>query len=65
MEIFLLAAFVFAVLEALALWKNIPRLEYLAKPAVTYRITSYRDNSSQTITAICSKVVPMPVPARS
>lgn len=34
MNIFLLAAFVFAALEALALWKNIPRLEYIAKPAV-------------------------------
>ncbi len=34
MNIFLLAAFVFATLEALALWKNSPRLEYIAKPAV-------------------------------
>jgi len=34
MNIFLIAAFVFAALEALALWKNIPRLEYVAKPAV-------------------------------
>jgi uncharacterized membrane protein YhhN len=34
MDIFLIAAFVFAALEALALWKNVPRLEYVAKPAV-------------------------------
>jgi uncharacterized membrane protein YhhN len=34
MNIFLTAAFVFAALEALALWKNSPRLEYVAKPAV-------------------------------
>ena len=34
MNIFLIAAFVFAALEALALWKNSPRLEYIAKPAV-------------------------------
>jgi uncharacterized membrane protein YhhN len=34
MNIFLLAAFVFAALETLALWKNSPRLEYVAKPAV-------------------------------
>ena len=34
MNIFLIAAFVFAALEALALWKNNPRLEYAAKPAV-------------------------------
>lgn len=34
MNILLLAAFVFAALEALALWKNIPRLELIAKPAV-------------------------------
>lgn len=34
MELFLLAALVFAALEALALQKNNPRLEYLAKPAV-------------------------------
>ena len=34
MYIFLIAAFVFAALEALALWKNNPRLEYIAKPAV-------------------------------
>jgi len=34
MHIFLLAAFVFAALEALALWKNSPRLENIAKPAV-------------------------------
>jgi len=34
MNIFLLAAFVFAALEALALWKNSPRLEVIAKPAV-------------------------------
>jgi uncharacterized membrane protein YhhN len=31
---FLIAAFVFAALEALALWKKWTRLEYLAKPAV-------------------------------
>jgi len=31
---FLIAAFVFAALESLALWKNWTRLEYLAKPAV-------------------------------
>lgn len=29
-----LSAFVFAVLEALAMWKNWPKLEWLAKPAV-------------------------------
>ena len=34
MNIFLIAAFVFAALEVLALWKNSPRLEYIAKPAV-------------------------------
>ena len=34
MNIFLIAAFVFAALEALALWKNWNRLEYIAKPAV-------------------------------
>jgi uncharacterized membrane protein YhhN len=34
MIIFLIAAFVFAALEAVALWKKIPRLEYIAKPAV-------------------------------
>jgi len=34
MNMFLIAAFVFAALEALALWKNSPRLEYIAKPAV-------------------------------
>jgi uncharacterized membrane protein YhhN len=34
MNIFLIAAFVFAALEALALWKNNPRLEVVAKPAV-------------------------------
>jgi len=34
MNIFLIATFVFAALEALALWKNSPRLEYIAKPAV-------------------------------
>lgn len=34
MNILLIVAFVFAALEALALWKNIPRLEYVAKPAV-------------------------------
>ena len=34
MNIFLIAAFVFAAFEALALWKNSPRLEYIAKPAV-------------------------------
>jgi uncharacterized membrane protein YhhN len=33
MNIFLLAAFLFAALEALALQKNQPRLEYAAKPA--------------------------------
>ena len=31
---YLIAALVFAALEALALWKKWPRLEYLAKPAV-------------------------------
>jgi len=31
---YLIAALVFAALEALALWKKRPRLEYLAKPAV-------------------------------
>ncbi len=34
MNIFLIAAFIFAALEALALWKNWDRLEYAAKPAV-------------------------------
>jgi uncharacterized membrane protein YhhN len=34
MNIFLIAALIFAALEALALWKNWLRLEYLAKPAV-------------------------------
>lgn len=34
MTIFLLAAFIFAALEALALQKDQPRLEYAAKPAV-------------------------------
>lgn len=34
MNIFLTATFVFAALEALALWKNSPRLEFVAKPAV-------------------------------
>jgi uncharacterized membrane protein YhhN len=34
MNIFLLAAFGFAALEALALWKYWLRLEYIAKPAV-------------------------------
>ena len=34
MNILLIAAFVFAALEALALWKNWLRLEYVAKPAV-------------------------------
>jgi uncharacterized membrane protein YhhN len=34
MNIFLFAALTFAVLEALALWRNWDRLEYVAKPAV-------------------------------
>jgi uncharacterized membrane protein YhhN len=34
MNIFLSAAFLFAALESLALWKNWLRLEYVAKPAV-------------------------------
>jgi uncharacterized membrane protein YhhN len=34
MNIFLIAAFIFAALEALALSKNWDRLEYIAKPAV-------------------------------
>ena len=34
MNIFLITAFIFAVLEALALWKQWLKLEYLAKPAV-------------------------------
>ena len=34
MNIFLLAAFLFAALEALAVWNNWLRLEYAAKPAV-------------------------------
>jgi uncharacterized membrane protein YhhN len=34
MNIFLIAAFVFAALESLALWKSWLRLEYLVKPAV-------------------------------
>jgi uncharacterized membrane protein YhhN len=34
MSIFLLAALLFAALEALALYKKLPRLEYLSKPAV-------------------------------
>lgn len=46
MEIFLLAAFVFAALEALALWKNIPRLEYLAKPAVMIALFLWLWNSA-------------------
>jgi uncharacterized membrane protein YhhN len=34
MNIWLILAFGFAVLEALAVWKNLRRLEYTAKPAV-------------------------------
>jgi uncharacterized membrane protein YhhN len=34
MNILLIAAFLFAALEALAVWKNNRRLEYIAKPAV-------------------------------
>lgn len=34
MNIWLILALIFAGLEALALWKKIPRLEYAAKPAV-------------------------------
>jgi uncharacterized membrane protein YhhN len=34
MSIFLIAAFIFAALEALAVHRNQPRLEYAAKPAV-------------------------------
>ncbi|MBI5965557.1 MAG: lysoplasmalogenase [Chloroflexi bacterium] len=34
MNIFLLLAILFAALESLALWKNWPRLEYIAKPGV-------------------------------
>ena len=34
MNIFLIAAWIFAALEVFALQKNLPRLEYLAKPAV-------------------------------
>ena len=34
MNIFLIAAFIFAALEAWALWKDSPRLEVVAKPAV-------------------------------
>ena len=34
MNIFLIAALIFAALETLALWKNNPRLEYVVKPAV-------------------------------
>jgi uncharacterized membrane protein YhhN len=34
MNILLVAGIVFAALEALAVWKNQPRLEYVAKPAV-------------------------------
>ena len=34
MNIWLILAFVFAVLEALAVWKNLIQLEYVAKPAV-------------------------------
>lgn len=34
MNIFLISAFLFAALEALALQRNQPRLEYVAKPAV-------------------------------
>jgi uncharacterized membrane protein YhhN len=34
MNTFLIAAFVFAALEALAVWKNNRHLEYVAKPAV-------------------------------
>jgi uncharacterized membrane protein YhhN len=46
MNIFLLAAFVFAALEALALWKNIPRLEYIAKPAVMIALFFWLWNSA-------------------
>lgn len=34
MNIMLVTAVIFAALEALAVWKNQPRLEYIAKPAV-------------------------------
>ncbi len=34
MNVLLIAALIFAALEALALQKNLPRLEYIAKPAV-------------------------------
>lgn len=34
MNIWLILAFVFAVLEALAVWKSLNKLEYLSKPAV-------------------------------
>jgi uncharacterized membrane protein YhhN len=38
---FLLAAFVFAVLESLALWKKIRKLEFIAKPAVMVMLFVY------------------------
>jgi uncharacterized membrane protein YhhN len=34
MNILLIAAFAFAVLASLAVWKGLPKLEYFAKPAV-------------------------------
>jgi alkenylglycerophosphocholine/alkenylglycerophosphoethanolamine hydrolase len=39
--IYLLAAFVFAVLESLALWKKIQGLEFIAKPAVMVLLFVY------------------------
>ena len=38
---FLLAAFVFAVLESLAVWKQIRGLEFIAKPAVMVMLFAY------------------------
>jgi len=34
MYIWLILAILFAILESLALWKNLPKMEYVAKPAV-------------------------------
>ena len=39
--LFLLAAFVFAVLESLAVWKQIRGLEFIAKPAVMVVLLGY------------------------
>ena len=44
---FLIAAFVFATLESLALWKKWTRLEYLAKPAVMVALFLWLWNSTR------------------